>query len=487
MANLKDILYKVSLKSVYGSTETEVNNICFDSRIAAKGDVFVAVTGTHVDGHQFIDDVVAKGAAAVIVEMLPEKLKEDVVYVQVENTAKALGIMACNYYGNPSSKLSLVAVTGTNGKTTIATVLHQLFLNMGYNAGLLSTIANKINNNSLPATHTTGDALQINRLLKAMADEGCTHCFMEASSHAIHQERIAGLHFAGAIFTNITRDHLDYHKTFSDYIEAKKKLFDNLPPSAFALANVDDKNGTVILQNTRAKKMTYGLKTMADFKGKIIGNTLQGLEMEIDGRNSWFKLIGDFNAYNLLAVYGTACLLGENAEEILLQMSALGGAAGRFEQISNPYGIIAIVDYAHTPDALENVLATIRKIRTGNEKLLTVVGCGGDRDKGKRPLMASVAAKFSDKVILTADNPRSEDPKAIIDEMWQGIPASARKKTLEIIDRKEAIKTACTLAEKGDIILVAGKGHENYQEIKGVKNPFDDREIIREMIDLIFG
>jgi UDP-N-acetylmuramoyl-L-alanyl-D-glutamate--2,6-diaminopimelate ligase len=487
MAFLKDILYKVSLKSVFGSTGIEVRNICFDSRKATEGDLFIAVKGTHVDGHQFIDDVVKKGAVAIVAEQLPEHLNEEIVYIQVENSARALGIIAGNFYGNPSGRLFLVAVTGTNGKTTIATLLHQLFLNLGYNVGLLSTVTNKINEDSIEATHTTGDSVQINKLLSQMVAEGCTHCFMEASSHAIVQERIAGLQFIGAVFTNISRDHLDYHHTFKDYIDAKKKLFDELSSSAFALVNADDKHAKVMLQNSRARKYTYGFKTMTDYKGKILSNTLQGLEVEIDGKIGWFKLIGDFNAYNLLAVYGTAALLGENIEEILLQLTNLSGATGRFEQIFNPYGITAIVDYAHTPDALENVLTTIKKIRTGNEKLITVIGCGGDRDKGKRPMMAGVAVKNSDKVILTSDNPRSEDPKAIIDEMWKGINPTGHRKTLEIVDRKEAIKTACTIAEKGDILLIAGKGHETYQEIKGVKYPFDDKQIVAEMLNLMFG
>jgi UDP-N-acetylmuramoyl-L-alanyl-D-glutamate--2,6-diaminopimelate ligase len=487
MAFLKDILYKVSLISISGSTEIEIKNVCFDSRKAKTGDLFVAVKGTQVDGHRFIDDVIEKGAVAVVAETLPGNLKQDVVYIQVESSARALGIIAGNYYGNPSAKLNLVAVTGTNGKTTVVTLLHQLFMGMGYNVGLLSTVTNKINNDSIEATHTTGDALQINELLGQMVTEECTHCFMEASSHAIVQERVAGLQLAGAVFTNISRDHLDYHPTFKDYIAAKKKLFDQLGSSAFALVNGDDRQGKVMVQNTRAKKYTYGLKTLGNYKAKILSNTLHGLELEIDGISGWFKLIGDFNAYNLLAAYGTAVLLGENPEETLLQLSSLPGATGRFEQVANPYGITAIVDYAHTPDALENVLVTIGKTRTGNEQLITVVGCGGDRDKGKRPMMAGVAVKYSDKVVLTSDNPRSEDPKAIIDDMWKGISITGQKKTLEILDRREAIKTACTLAKKGDILLVAGKGHETYQEIKGVKHPFDDRQIVADMLNLIFG
>ncbi len=487
MAILKDILYKVSLVSLSGSTETDVIDVCFDSRKVRKGSLFVAVKGTHVDGHDYIEDVITKGARAVVVEKLPETLHNQIVYVQVENSSRALGIIAGNFYQNPSHRIKLVAVTGTNGKTTVVTLLHQLFRKLGYNTGLLSTVTNKINEEEIAATHTTGDALQINQLLQKMVTSGCTHCFMEASSHAIVQERVAGLQFSGAVFTNISRDHLDYHLTFKDYIDAKKKLFDDLSSSAFALVNNDDKRGAVMLQNTRAKKLTYGLKAMSDFKGKILSSTLEGLELEIDGKSGWFKLIGNFNAYNLLAVYGTAMLLEENQDEVLLQLSSLPGAIGRFEQVLNPYGITAIVDYAHTPDALENVLSTIEKIRTKNEQLITVIGCGGDRDKGKRPLMAGIAAQNSDKIILTSDNPRSEDPKVIIDEMWKGINKSAYKKVLEIVDRREAIKTACSIAGKGDIILIAGKGHETYQEIKGVKHPFDDKLIVAEMLKLIFS
>ena len=487
MAELKDILYKVSLKTVSGTTDIPVEQVCFDSRMAGKNSLFVAVKGTQVDGHDFIDKAIEKGARTIVLETMPDELKSNVVYAQVDNSARALGVIAANFYGNPSGKLNVVAVTGTNGKTTIVTLLHQLFRKLGYNAGLLSTVINKINETPEPATHTTPDAIQINELLSKMVNAGCTHCFMEASSHAIEQERVAGLKFAGAIFTNISRDHLDYHHTFRDYITAKKKLFDELPSAAFALVNADDKRGAVMVQNTRADKKTYGMKSMSDFKGKILSNTLQGLELDIDQQTGWFTLVGDFNAYNLLAVYASAILLGENQLEVLTELSALPGAPGRFELTPTDSGVTGIVDYAHTPDALENVLTTIEKLRTGNETLITVVGCGGDRDRGKRPMMAAIACKYSDKVILTSDNPRSEDPAAILADMRKGVKASAAKKVLEIIDRREAIKTACSLVRKGDVILVAGKGHETYQEIKGVRYPFDDRQALIEMLNLMFN
>ncbi|WP_158859623.1 UDP-N-acetylmuramoyl-L-alanyl-D-glutamate--2,6-diaminopimelate ligase [Lunatibacter salilacus] len=484
MKLLKDILYKVSLISTKGDMEITVNSLVFDSRSVKIGDLFIAMRGTQVDGHDFIDNALEQDASCVVCEVLPSELKEEVTYVQVVDAAKALGMMAANFYNHPSSKLTLVAVTGTNGKTTMVTLLHQLFSEMGYRVGLLSTVENRINETVLPTTHTTPDAISINQILHQMLDAGCTHCFMEASSHAIVQERTAGLHFAGAIFTNISHDHLDYHETFDAYITAKKKLFDELPPSAFALINADDKRGLVMVQNTKAKKHSYALKYPSDFKAKIINNTLQGLELEINHQSVWFRLIGEFNAYNLLGVYGTAMLLGEEEEEVLRQLSQLKGAQGRFEQVFYR-DITAIVDYAHTPDALENVLKTIQKLRTGGEKLITVVGCGGNRDKAKRPIMAKSATKYSDKVILTSDNPRNEEPMDIIKDMEAGINPVDMRKTLTIAERREAIKAACGMATKGDIILIAGKGHETYQEIKGVKHPFDDREIVREMLRLI--
>lgn len=487
MANLKEILYKVSLLSVTGKTDLEVKNICFDSRQVEEGSLFIALTGTQADGHDYIEQALEKGAAAVMVEKMPASWPENVVFIQVENSAKALAVAASNYYGNPSARLNLVGVTGTNGKTTVVTLLHQLFRKLGYNVGMLSTVENKINEEIIPSTHTTPDAIQINQLLDRMVKAGCTHCFMEASSHAIVQERITGLEFKVAVFTNISRDHLDYHQTFDAYIKAKKKLFDDLPSSAFALVNADDKRSEVMVQNTKAAKRNFGLKTMSNFKAKIVSNTLQGLELDIENVMAWFQLIGDFNAYNILAVYGTAVLLDEYPNEVLTELSSLKGASGRFEQVNSRSNITAIVDYAHTPDALENVLKTINILRTGNEQVITVVGCGGNRDKGKRPEMAGIACNYSNRVIMTSDNPRHEDPAKIIEDMRAGVSASNFKKVLEIIDRREAIKTACSLASDHDIILVAGKGHETYQEIKGVKHPFDDREILSEMLNLMFG
>lgn len=487
MPQLKDILYKVSLLSVSGTTDIPVQSICFDSRQVKSGDVFVAVKGTLSDGHDFISKAIAQGAVAIVGEQQPENWSSDIPFIQVSNSAKALGIMAANFYGNPSAKLQLVAITGTNGKTTTATLLFQLFRSMGYATGLLSTVHNQINEEVIPATHTTPDALALNQLLAEMVKKGVTHCFMEASSHAIVQERMAGLQLAGGVFTNITHDHLDYHKTFDEYIKAKKKLFDELPASAFALSNIDDKRGMVMMQNTKARKATYGLRSVCEFKGKVLSNTFQGLELEIDNTNVWFMLIGDFNAYNLLAAYSVASLLEEPQDEILTHLSTVKSAQGRFEIVEPGAEITGIVDYAHTPDALENVLKTIANIRTGNEKVITVVGCGGNRDKAKRPLMAEIASKWSDKVILTSDNPRDEDPETIIKEMQVGVSPSNFRKVLSITDRKEAIKTAVSLAQPGDIILVAGKGHEAYQEIKGIKHDFDDRKVLSELIRIIFG
>lgn len=484
MAELKDILYKVHITSTSGSMTVEVKGICFDSRKTKSGFLFVAVKGTLSDGHLFMEKAVASGAIVVVAEKLPERISDNVTYVTVKDSAQALGIIAANYYHNPSHRLKLVGITGTNGKTTVATLLYQLFNSMGHRSGLLSTVVNKIVDKEIPATHTTPDPIQLNELLVQMVEAKCTHCFMEVSSHAVDQKRITGLKFEGAIFTNITHDHLDYHKTFENYIKAKKEYFDSLTSEAFALVNADDKRGMVMLQNTRARKQSFGLKKMVDFKGKIITNSIEGLELEIGNKNVWFKLIGDFNAYNLLAVYGSAILLGEDSDEILTHLSALPGAAGRFELISRGSKITAIVDYAHTPDALKNVLETIAHFRTGAEQLITVVGCGGNRDKSKRPLMASIACRFSDKVVLTSDNPRDEDPMEIIREMQTGIGPSETRKTLVLVNREEAIKTACMLAKERDIILVAGKGHETYQEIKGVKHPFDDREVLERMLKM---
>ncbi|AHM59498.1 UDP-N-acetylmuramoylalanyl-D-glutamate--2,6-diaminopimelate ligase [Flammeovirgaceae bacterium 311] len=482
MPILQNILYKINLKAVSGPTDISILDVTFDSRQVGPGSLFVAVKGTQSDGHDYIEKAIEKGAAAIIAETLPRPLPEGITWVQVVNSGTALGIAAANFYDNPSEKLTIVAVTGTNGKTTTATLLFRLFRALGYSSGLLSTVCNYINDNEVQATHTTPDALQLQRLLAKMVAEGCTHCFMEASSHAIVQQRLSGLKLSGAIFSNITHDHLDYHQTFDAYIEAKKGLFDMLPKDAWALTNIDDKRGMVMLQNTRAAKHTYALKKPADYKAKLLSNTLQGLELDVDGKVVWFKLIGDFNAYNLLSVYAAAMLMGEDADEVLTQLSSISTAPGRFEQVATGSDIIAVVDYAHTPDALENVLKTIAGFRTGNEQVITVVGCGGNRDKEKRPLMAEIAANLSDRVVLTSDNPRNEEPAQIVADMQKGIGPINTRKVLSILDRKEAIRTACMLACPGDIILVAGKGHETYQEIAGVKHPFDDRQVLAEIL-----
>jgi UDP-N-acetylmuramoyl-L-alanyl-D-glutamate--2,6-diaminopimelate ligase len=484
MRELKDILYKVPLTSSFGDMNAEVKGIAFDSRKVQPGYIFTAVKGTLSDGHQFIDKAVELGAQVIVCEKLPESVNEKITYVSVKDSAYALGVMASNFYGNPSEKLKLIGVTGTNGKTTTVTLLYQLFSRMGSKAGMISTVENRIVDQVISSTHTTPDPLQLNELLRRMVDAGCTYAFMEVSSHAVDQERIAGLKFSGALFTNITHDHLDYHKTFDNYIKAKKQFFDNLGSEAFALVNADDKRGMVMLQNTKAKKYSYGLKKMVDFKGKIITNSIEGLELEIANKNVWFKMIGDFNAYNLLGVYGAAILLGEESDEVLTHLSSLKGAPGRFELVIPGSKFTAIVDYAHTPDALKNVLDTISQFRTGQEQVITVVGCGGNRDKTKRPLMASIACRLSDKVVLTSDNPRDEEPMEIIKDMQTGILPTEARKTLVIADREEAIKTACMMAKGKDIVLVAGKGHETYQEIKGVKYPFDDREVVERMLKM---
>jgi UDP-N-acetylmuramoyl-L-alanyl-D-glutamate--2,6-diaminopimelate ligase len=462
----------------------EVAGLAFDSRHVKQDFAFVAVVGTQSDGHQYIAQALQAGATVIVCEKFPDTMREEVTYVAVKRSSEALGLLAANFYGNPSHKLKLMGVTGTNGKTTVATLLFKLFSTLGYRCGLLSTVVNKIVDKEIPATHTTPDPIQLNALLQQQVDAGCTHCFMEVSSHAIDQDRIAGLKFTGALFTNITHDHLDYHKTFDNYIRTKKKFFDDLGSDAFALINADDKRGMVMLQNTRASKKSYGLKKLVDFKGKILSNTIEGLELEVDNKTIWFRLIGDFNAYNLLAVYGTAVLLGEQADEVLTRLSSLAGAEGRFELVKAGARITAIVDYAHTPDALKNVLETIQHFRTGTEQIITVVGCGGNRDRTKRPLMAAIACRFSDKVVITSDNPREEDPMDIIREMQTGIGPSDQKKTLVMVDREEAIKTACMMAKERDIVLVAGKGHEKYQEIKGVKHSFDDKEVLERMLKL---
>ncbi len=483
---LQDVLYKVSIRSVLGSTSVEVNDIQIDSRRVKQGTTFIAVKGSATDGHQFIDKAIENGAVAIVYEQIPASVKEGIVYVEVQSSAAAAALMANNFYDRPSEKVKLVGVTGTNGKTTIATLLYKLFTRLGYKCGLLSTVENQIGDKVVPATHTTPDAISLNALLKLMADEGCSHVFMETSSHALHQHRVTGLQYAGGIFSNITHDHLDYHKTFDEYIRVKKSFFDSLPSSGFAISNADDKRGTVMLQNTNAKKYYYSLKTVADFKGKILDNSLSGLMMIVNEVEVHFRLIGEFNAYNLLAVYGAAICLGEDKQEVLTALSELTGAEGRFDyQVSAKEKVIAIVDYAHTPDALLNVLATIKKLKKGFEQVITVVGCGGDRDRTKRPVMATVACEHSDKVIFTSDNPRGEDPAQIIKDMEEGLAVAYKRKYISIVDRKEAIKTAISLAKAEDIVLIAGKGHEKYQEIKGVRNHFDDKEVVRELFELL--
>lgn len=480
MKLLKDILYKAGLLDVEGSTNVAVTSVTADSRKVEKHGLFVAVRGAQSDGHHYIETAVKAGAIAVVCEEFPGELNDKVTYVRVKSSSAALGYIASNFFDNPSTKLKLVGVTGTNGKTTTVTLLFNLFKSLGYHVGLLSTVQNQIHNEVIPSTHTTPDPVQLNSLLKQMVDRGCSHCFMEVSSHAVVQHRIAGVEFTGGVFTNITHDHLDYHKTFNEYIKAKKGFFDQLPEDAFALVNKDDPHWEVMLQNTKAKKKTYSIRTIADYRCKIIENQFSGLLLNIDNNEVWTKLIGTFNAYNILAVYAAASLLKEDKVNVLTSISNLQSVEGRFQYIRTKDNITGIVDYAHTPDALANVLKTIKDVRTGNEKVITVVGCGGDRDAAKRPVMAKIACEMSDRVILTSDNPRSEDPNEIIKEMQGGVDPVCYKKTLSIVDRREAIRTACSLAGPGDIILVAGKGHEKYQEIKGVKHPFDDMQVLSE-------
>ena len=483
---LKDLLYKVKLLAVNGSTTVAINNLQIDSRMAKNGTCFIAIKGDTVDGHIFISKAIELGAVAIIVETMPINFVEGITYVQVASTSYAAGLMAHNFYGEPTNKLKLVGVTGTNGKTTVATILFNLFTKLGYKCGLVSTVENKIENKIVPATHTTPDAISLNKLLHQMNEASCEYVFIECSSHAIFQNRIAGLNFAGGIFTNITHDHLDYHKTFEEYIKVKKSWFDNLPSSAFAISNVDDKRGAVMLQNTVAKKYYYSLRTVADFKGKVLDNSLMGLHMVVNDVEVYFKLIGEFNAYNLLAAYATAICLGINKVDVLLALSNLNSAEGRFDyQVSPIENVVGIIDYAHTPDALLNVLVTIKNLRKGYEKIITVIGCGGNRDKAKRPLMAAVACEHSDKVILTSDNPRNEKAEDILKDMEAGVNAVTKRKVILIADRYEAIKTAVSLSSKEDIVLVAGKGHEKYQEISGVKNIFDDKKVLTEMFELL--
>ena len=483
---LRELLYKLAIRSVKGSTDIEIGSLHTDSREVKAGGCFIAVKGTLTNGHDYIDSAVANGAIAVVCEEMPTELVEPVTYVKVENSAAAAGFMAHKFYGEPSTHFKLVGVTGTNGKTTIATLLFKLFESLGFTCGLISTVQNQIGKNIIPATHTTPGPVALNELLSQMQLAGCTYVFMECSSHAIEQHRMAGIQFAGAIFSNISHDHLDYHKTFDEYIRVKKSWFDDLPANAFAISNADDKRGAVMLQNCKAKKYYYSLKTLADFKGKVLDNSLTGLHMLVNELEVHFKLIGEFNAYNLLAVYAAAICLGQDKQDVLLLLSQTDGAEGRFDYTVSPVeNVVGIIDYAHTPDALINVLATIKNLRQGFEKIITVVGCGGNRDKTKRPVMGEVACEYSDKVIFTSDNPRNEDPLQIIKDMEAGVKIVARKKYISIADRREAIKTAVSLSNKEDIILIAGKGHEKYQEVNGVKSDFDDKKVLLEMFDLL--
>ncbi|MDR3365387.1 MAG: UDP-N-acetylmuramoyl-L-alanyl-D-glutamate--2,6-diaminopimelate ligase [Prevotellaceae bacterium] len=477
--NFTKILEQISALEVRGNADVEVTSVCINSREAGKGCCFVALKGTQADGHAFIPDAVSKGAAAVICQELPDTIAPNVCYAVAKSSDSAAGLAAAAFYGNPSQKLKLVGVTGTNGKTTTATLLYHLFKALGYKVGLISTVVYLIDDERVEATHTTPDAAAINSMLHKMVERGCAYCFMEVSSHAIVQRRVEGLRFAGGIFSNITHDHLDYHRTFEEYIKAKKTFFDELPKEAFALTNADDRNGRVMVQNTKAQVKTYALRTLADFKCRIVEQRLDGMLLDVNGTELWTRLIGDFNAYNVSAIYGAAILLGAPHDEVARIISALGAVAGRFEYVRSEGGITAIVDYAHTPDALKNVLSTINRLRRSGQKIITVVGCGGDRDRTKRPIMAREAAENSDRVILTSDNPRSEDPEAILAEMYAGVSDEARRKTLTIAGRRDAIKAAVMLAEKDDLILVAGKGHENYQIIGTKKFHFDDKETLQ--------
>lgn len=482
MKKIIDIVKGLEYKTAASIEEVSVDVLVFDSRKANENACFFAVVGFTNNGHQYVKDVYDKGCRVFVVQESID-LPEDTVVITVNDTAYALGVAACNFYDNPSQKLTLVGVTGTNGKTTTTTLLHKLFMGLGYHTGLISTVVNKIGETLIPSTHTTPDPVSLNALLHQMVEEGCDYCFMEVSSHAVHQHRIAGLKYKGAVFTNITHDHLDYHKTFAEYIRVKKAFFDGLSADAFSLVNADDKNGMVMLQNTAAKKQTFALRTPSDFKGKVLENEISGLVLTINGVELYSRLVGDFNAYNLLAVYGVAMSLGMDSVEVLTVMSNLESVEGRFQYVRSPKGITAIIDYAHTPDALENVLSTIANIRKGEQRVITVVGCGGDRDKTKRPKMAAIACEKSTQVVLTSDNPRTEDPMTILEEMEAGVNSDFQSKTLTIADRKQGIKTAIKLANPGDIILVAGKGHEKYQEINGVKHDFDDLKITEELFN----
>ncbi len=483
---IKDIIVNCNLLELIGDKDVDITKVSFDSRAVEPGTMFFAVRGTQTDGHDYIDKALEKGAVAIVCEKLPKVLKEGVTYIRVDDSGYVLGVGAANFYGNPSKSLKLTGVTGTNGKTTIATLLYRLFTDAGYACGLLSTIENIIDHEVIPSTHTTPDPVELNALLRKMVDRQCEYAFMEVSSHAIDQNRIAGLHFAGGIFTNLTHDHLDYHKTMANYRNTKKKFFDNLPANAFALTNLDDKNGAVMLQNTKARKMSYALKHDADFKGIVLESHFDGMLMKVNDKEMFTRLVGGFNASNILAIYGAAIMLGFDKDELLVEISKMRGANGRFDMVHSDSGIVGIVDYAHTPDALENVLKTINEVKsqlpTANCQLITVVGCGGNRDTTKRPEMASVAVKLSDKVILTSDNPRDEDPDEIIHQMKAGIAPDEMRKVLSITDRREAIRTAVALANKSDIILLAGKGHEDYQIIKGEKRHFDDKEELSQAL-----
>ena len=480
---LEEIIQGVAIEEIKGDILKEIKGIHIDSRLVEEGDMFVAVKGTQTDGHAYIEKAIEKGAIAIVCETLPEHINEQLTYIKVNHTEDLVGKLATTFYGNPTSKLKLIGVTGTNGKTTIATLLYNMFRKFGYKVGLISTVCNYIDGEAIPTEHTTPDPITLNKLLGRMADEGCKYAFMEVSSHAVAQKRIGGLKFAGGIFTNLTRDHLDYHKTVDNYLKAKKAFFDGLTKDAFALVNLDDKNGLVMTQNTKAKVCTYSLRSLSDFKGKVLEDGFEGMLLDINNIEVFVQFIGRFNAANLLAVYGTACLLGKKPEEVLIALSTLRPVSGRFDSLRSSQGYTAIVDYAHTPDALVNVLDTIQEVLNGKGKIITVVGAGGNRDKGKRPIMAQEATKKSDRVIITSDNPRFEEPQDIINDMLAGLGKDDLKKVISIVDRKEAIKTACMLAQTGDVILVAGKGHENYQDIKGVKHHFDDKEVIREIFD----
>ncbi|MGI6320568.1 MAG: UDP-N-acetylmuramoyl-L-alanyl-D-glutamate--2,6-diaminopimelate ligase [Bacteroidales bacterium] len=482
MKRLQDIIYDVPYLELIGSEDVQISSICFDSRKVAKSSLYLAQKGTQVDGHIFIEKAIESGASVVVCEDLPTEIKDNITYIKVADSSETLGLLASNYYDNPSEDLKLIGITGTNGKTTSVSLLYNLFTNLGYRCGLISTVENRIADKVIPSTHTTPDSVALNELLSQMLAQGCDFCFMEVSSHSVTQKRISGLSFAAGVFTNLSHDHLDYHKTFDAYLKAKKEFFDNLPANAFALSNLDDRNGQVMLQNTKATKHYYSARSMADFRVKIIENAFSGLHLNIDGVEAYFNLVGEFNAYNIISVYAVALLCKFDKMEVLTELSNLKTAEGRFDYVENNSEIVAIVDYAHTPDALENVLETIEDIRQAGERIITVVGCGGNRDAEKRPIMARIAHDMSDVLIMTSDNPRHEDPMEILEQMQAGIPADSQKQYLTIENRREAIKTATILAQKGDVILVAGKGHEKYQEIKGVRHHFDDKEELEKQL-----